>query len=336
MFTPENIPLLRRLIKINIFLRRSTMNSTDFYNEFLKCVKDCVAEQIGEGGKVLINHIMKNNGRELDGLVILEKDSIISPTIYLNYYYQKYVQGCAVEEIAAQIMEFYRKHKDNIDFDPSVFLNYENVKDSIVYKVINYDKNKKLLEDIPHKKILDLAVVFYWLVKRGNDDNASVLIHNDNINRWGISQEELYETALINTPKLLESCIKPISMLLNEIIDRNAKKEERVCDDYSNDELALMFSSTDMFVLTNKAKFNGAACILYEKLLDRFSNAVDSDLYILPSSVHEVIILPKSSGYDKNMLQDMVREVNAEGVAADEVLSDNVYEYRRADGKIIL
>ena len=93
---------------------------------------------------------------------------------------------------------------------------------------------------------------------------------------------------------------------------------------------------SDMYVLTNESKLNGAACILYENVLYDFAQKLGADLYILPSSVHEVILLPKLSMFEKDELVNMVKEVNTEGVAADEVLSDHVYEYNRTERLITM
>lgn len=305
------------------------------YKEFLQCVKDCVTKNAEEGSKILINHIIKNNGKELDGLVILKKGCNVAPTIYLNDYYGRYKCGVSVDDIVADIMRFY-ENNNNFNFNPEIFEKYANIKGSIVYKVINYDKNRKLLEDIPHKKLLDLAVVFYCLIERSDGISATALIHNSHVKSWGITEDQLYEDAIVNTPNLLESCIKPISMLLKEIVGTGSRSDDRAFNSYDEKELELMCTTNEMFVLTNKSRINGAACILYEKVLERLAETMDSDLYILPSSVHEVILLPKHSSYDKNMLKEMVCEVNAEGVAADEILSDNVYVYNRKDGTITM
>ena len=93
---------------------------------------------------------------------------------------------------------------------------------------------------------------------------------------------------------------------------------------------------SDMYILTNETKLNGAACILYENVLYDFAQKLGEDLYILPSSVHEVILLPKLSVFEKDELVNMVREVNTEGVAAEEVLSDHVYEYNRTQRLITM
>lgn len=300
------------------------------YEVFKQHIRDGVEAQTKKGGKVLVNHVIKNNGRELDGLVIMEEGSNIAPTIYLNSYYEQYKDGRNISDIVKEIMNIHKSNKDNLKFASDMFNDYANVKDKVVYKVINYDKNLKLLTDVPHKKILDLAVVYYCLLEQDRGMSATALIHNSHMKSWNVTEEQLYEDAIINTPKLLKSCIKPMSAMLREMIEVEGEDEKE------DGDTQLMGREGEMYVLTNANRVNGAACMLYEKVLDKFADLMEADLYILPSSIHEVIILPKESSYDKKMLQEMVREVNIEGVAADEVLSDNVYEYCREDRMIKL
>ncbi len=300
------------------------------YEVFKQHIRDSVEEQTKKGGKVFVNHIIKNNGRELDGLVIMEEGCNVAPTIYLNSYYEQYQDGRKMSDIVREIIDIHRANKNNLKFASDMFNDYANVKDKVVYKVVNYDKNLKLLMDIPHRKMLDLAIVYYCLLEQDKGMSATALIHNSHIKSWNITENQLYEDAIINTPRLLRSCIKPMSTILREMIEIEDDDEKEESD------TQLIGREGEMYVLTNENRVNGAACMLYEKVLDKFADLMEADLYILPSSVHEVIILPKQNSYDKKMLQDMVREVNVEGVATDEVLSDNVYEYCRKDRMIKL
>ena len=305
------------------------------YEGFLTHVQESVSDIIGEEGKVSISHIIKNNGVELDGLIIMLKDSNVSPTIYLNSYYGESCTGRPFEEIVDDIINVYNENKDKVTICADFFLNFENIKEKIVYKVINYDQNKKLLQKVPHKKILDLAVVFYCLIEQGELGNATALIYNTHLQNWNVDVDAIYEIAMENTPKLLKSNIKKMADIIKELF----MQEENNCEDKDVDIFDNMNAddiSADMFVLTNVSRINGAACMLYEDVLSNFANSIDSDLYILPSSIHEVIIVPQVNNLDKDELCLMVKEVNAEGVADDEILSDHVYVYNRIDHTITL
>lgn len=298
------------------------------YREFLENVRKEVESRYDSNVSVTLNHVMKNNGTELDGITIMEKDNNIAPTIYINSFYDRYREGVSLKAVVSEIIRIYNQNKNSININADYFENYENVRKTIVYKLVNYQKNKKLLEDVPYKRVLDLAVVFYCLIEQRKGVSATALIHNEHLRIWNVTEDEIYNDALKNTPVLLAGSIVPMSKILSEIAGTApVDNDEKVCE-YTGEDI--------LYVLTNSSRVNGAACILYDNLLKKFANDVHSDLYILPSSVHEVIIVPKKNAFDKSELADMVREVNEQGVSQDEILSDNVYEYNRKNGLITM
>lgn len=296
------------------------------YKEFVEYIKMNAGYIAGEGGNITINHVIKNNGCEMDGLVIMEKGKDIAPTIYLDSFYELYTNGENIKNIIRQIEVIYEQNKNNVIFDVNILKHFDTIKDKIVYKVVNYRSNEKLLEQVPHKRILDLAVVFYCLLDNEYGRSATALIYNNNLKNWNVTIDDVYKAALKNTPDLLHSKISSMAALF-EKCGVNVDGEEVDLKDYV---------PSDMYVLTNESKLNGAACILYENVLYDFAQKLGADLYILPSSVHEVILLPKLSMFEKDELVNMVKEVNTEGVAADEVLSDHVYEYNRTERLITM
>ena len=296
------------------------------YKEFVEYIKMNAGYIAGEGGNITINHVIKNNGCEMDGLVIMEKGKDIAPTIYLDSFYELYTNGENIKNIIRQIEVIYQQNKNNVTFDVNILKHFDTIKDKIVYKVVNYRSNEKLLEQVPHKRILDLAVVFYCLLDNEYGRSATALMYNNNLKNWNVTIDDVYKAALKNTPDLLHSKISSMAALF-EKCGVNVDGEEVDLKDYV---------PSDMYVLTNESKLNGAACILYENVLYDFAQKLGADLYILPSSVHEVILLPKLSMFEKDELVNMVKEVNTEGVAADEVLSDHVYEYNRTERLITM
>ena len=296
------------------------------YKEFVEYIKMNAGYIAGEGGNITINHVIKNNGCEMDGLVIMEKGKDIAPTIYLDSFYELYTNGENIKNIIRQIEVIYEQNKNNVTFDVNILKHFDTIKDKIVYKVVNYRSNEKLLEQVPHKRILDLAVVFYCLLDNEYGRSATALIYNNNLKNWNVTIDDVYKAALKNTPDLLHSKISSMAALFDKCGVKVDGEEVDLKD----------YVQSDMYVLTNESKLNGAACILYENVLYDFAQKLGADLYILPSSVHEVILLPKLSMFEKDELVNMVKEVNTEGVAADEVLSDHVYEYNRTERLITM
>ena len=163
------------------------------------------------------------------------------------------------------------------------------------------------------------------MLEKNEEGNTSALIYNSNMNYWKVKEEDIYRAALNNTARILPAGITEMSKLF-EAYDDHDKMD--ACIDSQE------IKDCQLYVLTNDCRINGAACMLYENVLKDFADSIESNLYILPSSIHEVIILPKFAMFNKQELVNMVREVNAEGVAMDEILSYTVYEYDRETGEL--
>lgn len=275
-----------------------------------------------------IQSVVKNNDVTLDGLTIMENGTNLSPTLYLNYYYEIYQSGSDFSTVLDSILHTYHSNKPRGKIDTSFFTDYSNVRPRIVYKLIHYEKNRHLLTDLPHFRYLDLAVVFYCLVSSSVSGSATILIRNDHLRFWNISAKQLFDTAKENTPKLLAYDLRNMNDLMAELL--KSEQPDSSHTDTKNEDAALC----PMYVLTNQNKLNGASCILYEHLLERFADKLNSDLYILPSSIHEVILIPATSDTSYEELSQMVQEVNETQVSPEEILSDHVYYFSRSSRTI--
>ncbi|SER51873.1 DUF5688 family protein [Lachnobacterium bovis] len=252
------------------------------YNNFKNGVLLELKQVFNSTATVEIKTFTKNNGKKLDGIIISSKDTNVSPTIYLNPLYHKYLEGLPIKQIVTEISNIYYNNPSYKDFDTNQFLDFDDAKNHIFFKLINYEKNKELLEDIPHMKFLDLAVVFGYFVETNSSEFASILIHNSHTRYWEVTTDDLYKIALINTPKLFSH---KFSNLLDTIKTLSANTSLNDID-YSNNKLPENFN-TDFSVLTNKYSINGASCILYRNLLKNYANEKQSNLIIIPSSIHE-------------------------------------------------
>lgn len=301
---------------------RRTMN----YNEFLTDIKTHIAQTLDDNVRVMVQTVVKNNNMQLDGLVIVRPDCNISPTIYLNPYYHRFLDGVPMDDIYTDILSAYQRHLPKQDFDASFFFDYHKIRPRVIPKLINYEKNKALLEELPHTRILDLAVVFQYLVSTGRDEHASILIHNNHMDYWNATDKDLLEAALHNAPLLLPSRFDSLSELL--LTDPSGFPSEESGSD----------NMIPMYVLTNSRRINGASAMLYSGILAQLAKRFGQNLVILPSSVHEVLILPTAeqdcSADAMSGFTDMVREVNETQVSDDEFLSNHVYLYVKDEDTI--
>ena len=283
------------------------------YELFIKEVKEAVENKVGTGFDVTVNQITKNNILILDGLVIKATDTNIAPTIYLNGYYERYEDGAMnLDAVVDSIIDTYNHH-NSVTFDISTFTDFDAVKNRICYKLVNTASNKKLLEDVPHRELFDLSIVYYVVVSVEANVTGSIIIHNNHIKLWDITENDLYEFASDNTKRLLPAGIKSMFDTLSEMVDMEDLPNT---DDF-------------MYVLTNKEKLQGASSILYPDVLSTFAMKKNANLWLIPSSIHEWIIIPDDGNMNRETLSKMIQEVNGSQLAVDEILSDHPYYYNR-------
>ena len=285
-------------------------------NAFNEKIKEIIEQNITSEAKVYLQQVRKNNNVLLDGIIIQMPDSNVSPTIYLEAFYEMYKQGMEPENIATKILAVYYKGRPGKQLDLEFFKDFDKVKERIVYRLVNAEKNSELLKEIPHVLLEDLAICFYYAFHDEMLGEGSITIHNKHMEWWGTNHQELMRLASQNTPKLFPAEYKNMKDVINQYYE----------------ELPEYFTEEDyhFYVLTNMQKTNGAACVLYEGVLEEISEIIGGSFFILPSSVHEVIML-KDSG--KELVEDlhlMIKDVNAKHLLEEEVLSDYPYYYDNA------
>lgn len=325
------------------------MNTSVNFAAFTAAVMKKLQDKMGDNYKISSNNVKKNNGIELTGIIVEKKGCNTSPTIYADDFYEDYLKGVSLEKIAETICGIAQKSRFTESVDLSGFTTFEKAKRQIAFKIINYEKNRTLLQDIPHKTFYNLAIVYYYSVMEPPFcGKATVLIHNQHLIKWGIDSEELSRTAMKNTPVIFPAVIENIENAMSEILKEtlvNSEKEPEVMGNIMTEisngdwdegffirlqrELKNEKNKIPMYVLSNKQKLNGAACMLYPDIMKKFADEQKSDLYILPSSVHEVILLPVSEHNSPAVLLEMVTEINKTQVEEYEVLADAVYCFRR-------
>lgn len=296
--------------------------------KFEEMTVEYLKQQYGNDMEIIVKDVFKNNGLILRGVTVVFDNANACPTVYLEDLYKDLMNGKTFEEVMKNLVNIIENSKIEGFVDVSFFEDYELVKERVVYKLINTQKNLKLLEDVPHLDFLDLSVVFYCIVTDKTFGSGSIIIHNSQFDNWNVSLEELFSDAKSNTIKRLGSCITSIEDVLLEMI--RAKNEDSY-DDIEREIEAQRKAGRiiPMYVLSNQLKINGAACMLDEKLLLSFAEDIDSDFYILPSSVHELILIPQRGIEDPCSLERMVKEVNISEVAVTDILSDHVYRFSR-------
>lgn len=297
---------------------------------FAESVKDGVQEQLGDGYQVTVCETDKNNGVVYTGLKVSKEDSDISPLIYLNNHFKEYENGdITLPEVADYVAS--TSKKKNLGVDMRQFLNYERIKGCIVYKLVNTERNRELLEDIPHMEYIDLSIVFQCVMAGETGEIASILIHNVHMKLWDITVEDLFKAAEENTLRLMGCKLMSMGDVICEIMQAESP-ENFDCDAYRSE----FKDFVPMYVLSNKYRIEGAACILYTGLLSVICDQLESSFYIIPSSIHETLILPIDNTDENEEIRDMIKEVNDTQVSAEDILSYSLYFYDRKEHRLYI
>lgn len=291
------------------------------YEQFCERMKDILQQYYGVESNVKLHTVQKVNGVVLHGITVMKDGVSIVPTLYLEHYFDEYNRGVPLHDVVHRFILEYDKAGICDDFDISFFEFYERVKPHLGYKLINYEMNHSLLKDVPHKRYLDLAIVCYCNIVDDRIGKGTILIRNEHLDIWKIEKDILIRDSLKNMPVMFPSEVINMADLLKELYD---------------DPAQLICGKLPMYVLTTKARMYGAAAILYSGQLEAIAREVEDDFYLLPSSIHEIIILPKKYGTDEEYLSQMVDEINHEQVDIEEILSNHAYLYSNLTKEITL
>ena len=316
------------------------INNNKEYNRdfefFCTKIKRAMELHFGKNYNVKISEVKKNNGVIYHGLAIMEAAKRSCPTIYLESFFEQYEQGRMLGDIVDSIIKIYEENNIMNDGELDFFADYDRVRDRLQIKLINRKLNDKLLEDVPFREFLDMAIVCFVSVNVDDNVNGSILIHNNHICMWGIRSEQLLEDAISNSQKdneILFMNIEDMMFNLKEQANCSASEDEDI------DEIRKEMNErgkSEMYVLTNKKQYFGASMIVHPGTIEKVREVLMEDFYIIPSSIHELLIIPCSIGCSTMSINNMIQEVNSSMLAKEEILSDHMYMYEHCNNSILI
>ena len=292
------------------------------YKIFKEVVKEsflCYMPDGYQGMEVSVVPVEKVN-RRLDGLNLFKTgaEEGISPTIYINDIYGEYLKTGDLQETlrnAAGAMD--RMFKEN----PLPPLDLHTAKDNIIFQLVNTKQNEDMLRDMPHREFQDLSIIYRWVVDIDDKKIGSTSITNSLAKALGMEEEQLFNAATKNTRRILPPVVKTMNEVLRELLMADGMPPHMA--DLMTGE---MLPERTMWIITNEQGIEGAVSMLYEDKVHKLAERLGSDLYILPSSVHEVIAVSVKMGEPEELAQ-MVAEVNMDQVKLEDRLSNQVYHY---------
>lgn len=213
-------------------------------------------------------------------------------------------------------------------FDTGLLTNYSRARKHILPRLVNLPRNAAHLHRRPHTDMADLAVIYDVLLYRDADHRVTAAVTNSLLSGWQITKELLHADAVRNMSLQTPPCFKPMQEVLLSL--QSTEDSAEAAEHPLNNFVYPFLSSSDqetLFILSNESNLQGAAAVLDHALMQQIAARFPEGFYILPSSVHELLIVSKSMNIAPEELETMVQEINACEVAEYEQLSDHVYEY---------
>lgn len=285
------------------------------YREFMEQIKKDLPERLSgtlEGAVVNTTQVDKLQGRSYEGLSIVPEGSMIGLTMDLQPYFQMLNDGMPYENIVEQIAD---RASGTYAARPAVTAesigSYEAMKDKLMIQLIGREGNEGMLRTIPHHSIEDMEIVYRLRVQDTEMGLASALVTNSMLGHYGITAEQLRQDAFASAVSHTPFEIKTMAEVLNELMGAEIIPQ---------DELP-------MYVASNKERIHGAGVIAYPEFMEEAAKRLGGDFYVLPSSIHEVILIPDTPDVSVLELQGIVQSVNVEQVAPEERLSNHIYHY---------
>lgn len=296
------------------------------FMKFTEVITQKLCKKLGKEYQVEQKDISGINGTVKHSLMLIQKGKDIHPCINLDTYYSQYKAGKEMDSLVEAILESCSEESPVRLSSVLNFTDWENVKPFIYAKLVNREKNRLLLQDVPNRTYLDLSLVYYVRLESVlNEKYAAVQINNEYMGYWEIDEDMLYQSAWENIINSNEAVVDNIADILKPFLCRGENQKADGTEDIQ------------IYVLSNKYHINGAVQMCNPKALRKVAETIGDDLWVLPSSVHEIILIPVCQTKDCAAgLAEIVKEMNDTQLERQEILSYHIYHYSRESGKVTI
>lgn len=289
------------------------------YDEFEQLLVHEMKEDSADSTDVRVCEVRKNNGVRRRALVLRDSTDRPQPMQYLEDYYDMWETGVSIRHIVNLILQEREKMSGVYRKLPSGFFqNYDEVQKNLRCHLISEKKNREHLCEVPHLRWMDLAITCVYDLSVPDYPDCMIQIRNEHLQIWGISADQLMKDAMAATAEHSEILFQPLVKIL---------EEDLRCGEGEVPE-------TPLYLLTNQSRMYGAVCIALPDVTNHIAQRLDSDYFIIPSSIHECLILPDDGIYRTSELNRMVCDINQTNVEEQDVLSDHVYLYKQPEARM--
>lgn len=305
--------------------------------KFQQEIVNRLQEHYGEEAEIITHEVVKNNDCKYHAVSALLDGIDIGVNLYMEEFYEEYQSGTSMDAIIKHMITIIEGMREKSYINEKNLIeamsNYPYMRENIIIRLLNREHNEEYLENKVYVPFLDLAAVVFVMMNQDENGISTLAIPRKIFEEWNIPIADVFKDALEETIKRFPAVTESFQKLLTEL--------EMDVGKMLQDDFAEMMNPPiqeemkNIFIITNKAKINGAAVLLYPNVLKELAEQLRSDkLYILPSSIHELIVLDECDSIEQ--LQQMVHHVNQSMVLETERLSDNVYIYDNKEQSITI
>lgn len=289
------------------------MDFKEFVNKLEQDLKDAMAD-ISPGATVDVRSVEKLQEGSYTGITISPAGGNVGMNLNANQLFDQMQDGQSYEGVlAVAVSTAERGLHDMPAVDVSELMNYEAAKKYLCFDVVGSDRNADMLEKVPHTDKENISMVYRLQLDSTENGAATVLITNAMMEQFGVTKEQLHADAMENAQEIRPADLRTMAAVMAEMM---GMPEEMMAD-----------MAPPMYVATNQDKVQGAAVMFYPDFMDQAAKELGGDIFILPSSVHEVLILPDDGNMNAQELKEMVTSINASEVSPEDRLTDSVYHY---------
>jgi len=299
------------------------------YLEFLDLIADCVTTAYH--GKITVERSTsnKNNGVKMTGLMLKKEGDSIAPNFYLEQQYFEWRSGKKeLYDIVSWLCYAYEEERNkNCNLAERIRMEWEALCPGVFLRLVNRKKNEELLKTVPYEEFMDLALIYYYLIELPDETTCTMILNKHHMELLGITQEELHRTAFENTKRLCPVKLSKMEDIVLRLGERMGIPEHELAQGVADNYFT-------MYVLSNRRGLFGAVSMIFSEVLENFAGQVEKSFYVLPSSIHEVILVPDNGGFSPERFAEIVCEVNKTHVEAIDFLSDSVYFFDCMDKRL--
>ena len=298
------------------------MDYENFKDQFVEDVKQSLQERGIDDVNITFNKVEKMN-ESYEAMTVTPEGNSIGMNLNLDKLFSSYENGVDYEEIVSSATNTIENNIINApSFDVAMLTDYEQMKDKLCMEVVSSERNAELLSKVPHKELEDMAVVYRFVMESNEEGRSSIMVTNHLLDKLEVTPEQLHADAMENAPEIRPAIIKGMNEVMMEMMGMDVAEMFGV-DEMPQDEM--------MYVATVPDKISGAGVIAYQEFMDQAAEKLGGDFYVLPSSIHEILLVKDDGNVDYSQLKSMVEEVNATQVSPEEKLTDSVYHYDSKD-----